>query len=306
MRMVADAAPRYAKRCMNFDPAQLLLLNAIIAVMMFGAALSLRPADFKQIAAAPLAPVIGLLAQFVALPAMTALAAWAFAVPGELALAMILVASCPGGNFSNIMTWLARGDVAVSVSMTAISSAAAVAMTPLNFALYGSLNPATQNLLTSIDLGGGTLLQLTLLVLAVPLVLGMLTRQHLPTLAQRLIKPLRLVSIGILLLFVAIAFASNRAVLADHFSDIVLLAVLHNSSALALGWLAARAAQLSHAARRAVTFEVGIQNTGLGLLIAFNFFPDQSAMILLIAFWGVPHLISGLGLVWFWSRRPAV
>ena len=102
-----------------------------------------------------------------------------------------------------------------------------------------------------------------------------------------------------------IGFASNRAVLAEHFADIVLLAVLHNSSALLLGWLAARAARLLPGAVRAVTFEVGIQNTGLGLLIAFNFFPEQAAMILLIAFWGVPHLVSGMGLVWWWSRQPA-
>lgn len=290
---------------MNFDAGQLLLLNVIIAVMMFGAALSLRLSDFARLRQAPLAPVIGLVAQFVALPALTTLAAWALAVPGELALTMILIASCPGGNFSNIMTWLARGDVAVSVSMTAASSLAAVVMTPLNFALYGGLNPATRPLLTSIDLGSGGLLQLALLVLGVPLLLGMLTRRQLPGLAGAIQPMLRWASIAILLLFVGIGFASNRAVLADHFADIVLLAVLHNTSALLLGWLAARAAQLPTGAVRAVTFEVGIQNTGLGLLIAFNFFPNQAAMILLIAFWGVPHLVSGMGLVWWWARRPS-
>ena len=289
---------------MNFDPAQLLLLNAIIAVMMFGAALSLRLGDFARLRHAPLAPAIGLMAQFVALPALTCLAAWVFAVPGELALAMILVASCPGGNFSNIMTWLARGDVAVSVSMTAVSSLAAVVMTPLNFALYGGLNPATRELLTSIDMSGGGLLQLALLVLGVPLLLGMLAHHHLPGLAQRLQGGLRWASIAILLLFVGIGFASNSSVLAEHFADIALLAVAHNSAALLLGWIAARTARLPAGAVRAVTMEVGIQNTGLGLLIAFNFFPNQAAMILLIAFWGVPHLVSGMGLVWWWSRRP--
>lgn len=289
---------------MNFDTTQLLLLNAIITVMMFGAALSLRPADFRRVLQAPRAPVIGLLAQFVALPALTAAAAWAAQVPGPLALAMILVASCPGGNFSNVMTWLARGDVAVSVSMTAISSLAASVMTPLNFALYGWLNPITRSLLTDIDLGGGLLLQLTLAVLALPLVLGMCTRHWLPAVADVLMRYLRWGSVGVLLLFVGIAFASNRAVFAEHFESIVLLAVLHNTSALLIGWLAAAAARLPDAARRAVTLEVGIQNTGLGLLVAFNFFPDQAAMVLLIAFWGVPHLISGLGLVWWWGRRP--
>ena len=272
--------------------------------MMFGAALSLRPADFRRLRDAPLAPAIGLLAQFLILPAATALATWAAGVQPALALAMILVASCPGGNFSNIMTWLARGDLAVSVTMTAVSSLAAVVMTPLNFALYGWLNPITRPLLTEISVNTGVLLQMITLALALPLALGMLTRQHLPALADRLQRPLRIGAVGLLILFVGVAFASNRQVLAEHLQSIVVLAVLHNSSALLIGWMAARVARLPDAARRAVTMEVGIQNTGLGLIVALGFFPDQPAMLLLIAFWGVPHLVSGMGWVWFWGRRP--
>ncbi|ELU08184.1 hypothetical protein CAPTEDRAFT_207533, partial [Capitella teleta] len=120
----------------HFDPQSLLLLNGILALMMFGVSLTLKPDDFKQILRSPIAPSIGLLAQFMVLPAATALVTWGFDIDPELALGMILVASCPGGSFSNIMTHIGRGNVAVSVSMTAVSSLAAIVMTPFNFVLY--------------------------------------------------------------------------------------------------------------------------------------------------------------------------
>lgn len=103
----------------QFDPSSLVLINIILAVMMFGVSLDLRLDDFKRIVREPKAPVIGLLAQFVLLPALTCLACWALRIEPMLALGMMLVAACPGGSFSNIMTWMARGNVAVSVSMTA-------------------------------------------------------------------------------------------------------------------------------------------------------------------------------------------
>ena len=123
----------------QFSSGNLLILNVILACMMFGVSLSLTTEDFRRVLKRPDAPFVGLLAQFVLLPAATCLSTWFFQVEPELALGMILVASCPGGSFSNIMTWLARANVAVSVSMTAISSLAAMVMTPFNFALYGWL-----------------------------------------------------------------------------------------------------------------------------------------------------------------------
>src|SRR5690606_37907534 len=131
----------------NFDPASLVMLNVIMAFMMFGVSLTLKTEDFRRILVAPVAPLAGLFGQFVLLPAATCLATWALEIDPELALGMILVAACPGGSFSNVMTWLARANVAVSVSMTAVSSLAATVLTPMNFALYGYLNPHTRELL---------------------------------------------------------------------------------------------------------------------------------------------------------------
>lgn len=288
----------------QFDPASLITLNVILALMMFGVSLNLKPADFKRVLTIPRAPVAGLLAQFVLLPAATCLFTWAFEIDPQLALGMILVASCPGGSFSNIMTWLGKGSVAVSVSMTAVSSLAATVMTPLNFALYGWLNPHTRAYLQEITLQPENVLMLVLLVLALPLLVGMLAGKRFPTLAERSEKPLRVLSLLIFLAFVAIAFLNNVALFTEKFHSFFWLVVTHNLIALSLGYGMARLMKLSVPDQRAVTMEVGIQNSGLGLVILFTFFPEAGGMMLITAFWGVWHLISGLTLSQIWARRP--
>ncbi|MGE6480269.1 bile acid:sodium symporter family protein [Psychrobacter namhaensis] len=287
-----------------FSPSSLVLLNLILALMMFGVSLSLRLEDFKRVILSPIAPIAGLFAQFLLLPLMTCLLTWALNIDPELALGMILVASCPGGSFSNIMTWLARGNVAVSVSMTAVSSLAATVLTPLNFAFYGWLNPHTREYLTQITIEPSSILILVLLVLAVPLVLGMVTGRKLPDLVVRIQKPLRIISLLVLMSFVAIAFSSNVALFIERFHSFFWLVVAHNLLALSLGYGIGRMLKLPVADRRAVTLEVGIQNSGLGLVILFTFFPEAGSMMLITAFWGVWHLVSGLTLSQIWARIP--
>ncbi|SFR65930.1 bile acid:Na+ symporter, BASS family [Marinobacter daqiaonensis] len=288
----------------QFDPASLVTLNAILALMMFGVSLNLKPADFRRVLTIPRAPIAGLFAQFLLLPLATCLFTWALEIDPELALGMILVASCPGGSFSNIMTWLGKGSVAVSVSMTAVSSLAATVMTPLNFAFYGWLNPHTRGYLQEISLQPENVLLLVLLVLAVPLILGMVTGSRFPKLAVRSEKPLRFISLLVFLAFVAIAFMNNVGLFLERFHTFFWLVVGHNLIALTLGFAMARLMKLSVPDQRAVTMEVGIQNSGLGLVILFTFFPDAGGMMLITAFWGVWHLVSGLILSQIWSRRP--
>ncbi|MGE6473982.1 bile acid:sodium symporter family protein [Psychrobacter sp. NPDC078631] len=287
-----------------FEPRSLILLNLILALMMFGVSLSLRLEDFKRIVLSPIAPIAGLFAQFFLLPLATCLFTWALNIDPELALGMILVASCPGGSFSNIMTWLARGNVAVSVSMTAVSSLAAAILTPVNFAFYGWLNPHTREYLTKITIEPNSILILVLLVLALPLVLGMVTGRRLPDLVVRIQKPLRIFSLLVLMAFVAIAFSSNFALFLERFHSFFWLVVGHNLLALALGYGMGLMLKLPVADRRAVTLEVGIQNSGLGLVILFTFFPEAGGMMLITAFWGVWHLVSGLTLSQIWARIP--
>ena len=286
----------------DFNPASLLLLNGILALMMFGVSLTLRLDDFRRVIREPAAPVIGLVAQFLLLPALTCLVTWWLRVDPSLALGMILVASCPGGSFSNVMTWLGRANVAVSVSMTAVSSLAAIVLMPLNFGFYGWLNPYTRQLLVDISIDPVQLLLLVVAVLGVPLVVGMTVGQRYPALARRSEKPLRVFSLLVLLGFAGIAFGNNLALFVDHFHTFFWLVVGHNILALLTGNLAARAARLPVADRRAVTMEVGIQNSGLGLVVLFTFFPQAGGMMMITAFWGVWHLVSGLALATIWSR----
>ncbi|HIL22816.1 MAG TPA: bile acid:sodium symporter family protein, partial [Alcanivorax sp.] len=216
-----------------------------------------------------------------------------------------LVASCPGGSFSNIMTWLGRANVAVSVSMTAVSSVVAIVMTPFNFSLYGWLNPITRPILTDIQMDSMNILILVALVLGLPLLVGMLMGKAFPVFAEKAQKPMRYVTLLVLLLFVGVAFGNNMDVFLATANRIVGLVVLQNFLALGLGAMAGMITGLPRGDRRAITMEVGIQNSGLGLAILFTFFPDASEMILIAAFWGVWHLISGLLLAWWWSRSPA-
>lgn len=288
---------------LQFDPASLVTLNVILACMMFGVSLTLTPADFKRVLATPRAPVGGLIAQFLLLPAATCLATWLLRIDPQLALGMILVASCPGGAFSNVMTWLGRGNVAISVSMTAVSSLAATVLTPFNFALYGWLNPYTRSALTEISVDPWQILLLVLLVLGLPILLGMWAGKRFPRLALRSEKPLRVISLLIFLAFVAIAFANNYGLFVERFHTFFWLVVGHNLLALCLGAVTGYALRLPAADRRAVTLEVGIQNSGLGLVILFTFMPAAGGMMLITAFWGVWHLISGLTLANIWARR---
>ena len=286
----------------QFSSENLLILNVILAFMMFGVSLSLTGEDFRRVLKRPDAPIVGLLAQFVLLPAATCLTTWFFEVDPEMALGMILVASCPGGSFSNIMTWLARANVAVSVSMTAISSLVAMVMTPFNFALYGWLNPNTRSMLTEIQLDSMNILILVVLVLGLPLLVGMMTGKLFPRFAAKAEKPMRVITLLVLLLFVGVAFSNNMDVFLATADRIVILVVLQNMLALGMGAFAGMLTGLPRQDRRAITMEVGIQNSGLGLAILFTFFPQASGMILIAAFWGVWHLISGLLLAWWWSR----
>lgn len=289
---------------LKFDPSGLALLNAIVALMVFGASLDLRWADLRRVVAKPAGVVAGLSAQAVLTPALTCLLTWVFRVDPALSLGMMLVAACPSGALSNVLTWRSRGNVALSVGLTTVSSLAATVLTPFNFALYGWLNPRTRELLQEVSLPIGGILAQVALVLALPVVLGMVVGSAAPRVAQRLERPLRSLSLVVLMAFIAGAFWENRGLFVSRFGDFFWLVVLQNAMALAIGLGVSRLARLDDADTRAVTIEVGIHNSGLGLAILFTFFPAAGSMMLITAFWGVWHLVSGLAISAYWGRRP--
>ncbi|AMX04162.1 bile acid:sodium symporter [Microbulbifer thermotolerans] len=283
------------------SPAALLLLNAVLAFMMFGVSLGLRPGDFAEVLRRPLAPATGLVAQFLLLPGATCLVTWWLRIDPDLALGMILVSCCPGGTFSNVMTWIGRANVATSVSMTAVSSVAAVLLTPLNFALYGSLNPYTRERLQAITLPADNMILLVVAVLALPMLFGMITGARFPRFARRSERIFRAGSLLVFLLFVAVSISRHWQTAVQVAGSVLLLVVAHNALAFLIGDLSGRVMRLPLGDRRAVTMEVGIQNSGLALAILFTFYPSAGPMLVVAGFWGVWHLVSGLSLAGLWN-----
>jgi BASS family bile acid:Na+ symporter len=289
---------------LNFSKSGLLGLNAVIGLMMFGMALDMHLEDFKRVIRSPKGPAIGLAAQFLLLPAFTYLLTLILPVTPSMALGMMLVAACPGGNLSNLMTYLAGGNVALSVSMTAVSTVTAVVMTPFNLALWGSLNPATHAILRRVSLDPMDVFQTIVLILGIPMLLGMTTSRFYPRLAEKVRKPFKTVAMVIFGLFVLAALGANWQNFLRAVGIVAFGVFVHNALALTIGYTSARAFGLPEADRRAVSIEVGIQNSALALVLIFQFFNGLGGMAIIAGWWGVWHIISGLTMATFWSRRP--
>ncbi len=288
---------------LNFNPQSLWTLNAIVGFVMFGVALDLRVADFRSTIRSPKAVMIGLVTQFLLLPAATfALVAAIQPGPG-VALGMILVAACPGGNISNFIVHYAKGNTALSITMTAVSTAAAIVMTPLNISLWGNILPQTQAILREVALDPAEMLLLVFLLLGLPLAAGMLTAAYFPRLAAVARKPMKIFSLAVFGLFIIGALGANWRHFIDHIGAVAFAVLLHNAVALSTGYGAARLAGLPERDRRAVAIEVGIQNTALGLILIFNFFDGMGGMAIIAAWWGIWHIVSGLAVGTFWARR---
>lgn len=289
---------------LNFNPQGLFIINAAIGLMMLGVALDLKLADFKRIFLIPKAPLIGLAAQFILLPAFTFVLTLILNPPASIALGMILVAACPGGNLSNIITYLAQGNCAISVSMTAVSTVAAIVMTPLNLALWGSLNPHTAAILKAVSLSPLDVFVTVFVILGVPLCIGLLISRSFPSLAAKVRKPFKIFSLVFFIGIVAAALALNWQNFLNYVGLVFIGVLIHNALALNLGYWSGRLCRLSEPDSRAVSIEVGIQNSGLGLVLVFNFFNGLGGMAILVAWWGIWHIIAGLIAAFIFSRRP--
>lgn len=285
-----------------FNQGNLTALNIILGLVMFGVALELKVDDFKRAARSPKAPLLGLLAQFILMPALTFGLTLLLDVPASVALGMILVAACPGGNVSNFITHIGRGDTALSVSMTALSTVAAIVMTPLNMTFWAGLRPQTAALLKDFNLDIWGMLGAVLVLLGIPLVLGMLVAAKLPKLAERLKLPFKVLSLLFFFVFVFVAFRANFHHFMNNIGYVFLPVAIQNAMALAVGYGAGRLGGLEPAQRRALSIEVGIQNSGMGLVLIFSFFGGLGGMAVIAAWWGIWHIIAGLSLALWWTK----
>jgi len=296
-------APGLDDVVLNLDAGARSGLSTILAMMMFSVGLGLRVDDFRRVLHRPGVILFGTALQVIALPALTFLLTFAIAPTASIALGMMVVAACPGGNASNVLTQAARGDAALSVSLTALSSALAVLTTPFNIMFWAGLHPGTSHLLSTIGLERTAFLLETALTLGLPLATGLLLSERAAAVATRIRRPLHRFSLLALGGFIVAALITNGSPLAAAGWFIFPVLVIQDAMALALGYGAARFARLSDPAQRAFTFETGIRNTGLGLVILLGHFKGLGGAALITAGWGVWHLISGGALAAWWSQR---
>lgn len=286
---------------LNFEASSLLALNVILGLIMFGVALSLRISDFKLLLERPFAPFIGVTAQFLLLPAAT----WALTrllnVPPSIALGMILVSSCPGGNISNFIAHITRANTALSISVTAFSTAASVVMTPLNIAFWGSRSADTRAILTDLHLDPLAMFFNVMMIMGVPLILGMIVAAHFPKIAAALVRPFKIGSLFLFALLIALAFNANFSYFLTVIGLIFLPVALHNALAWTVGYAAGALARLPDDDVRAISIEVAIQNSGLGLVLIFGFFGGLGGMAIIAAWWGIWHIIAGLAMASIWN-----
>lgn len=288
----------------RFDEDSLFLLNITLAIIMFGVALEIKKSDIRKLWQQPRLTLVGLSSQFVLLPLFSFGLVYLLSPPPSVALGMLLIAACPGGNISNFMSHLSGGNTALSVGLTSVATFLALFFTPFNLQFYGQLYPPTAALLQSIELDAWEVGKTVFTIILLPLLLGIWVQFRWPLLSQRMAPYFRVGSILIFIGFVGLAFAKNWDLFLAHVSRVALLVLIHNTLALALGYYWAKLNRLGLRERRSLSIETGIQNSGLGLVIIFGFFDGLGGMALVTAWWSIHHIISGLALAFFWSRKP--
>ncbi|WP_402465952.1 bile acid:sodium symporter family protein [Isoptericola aurantiacus] len=287
----------------DFSPGSLVLLDVVLGLIMLGIALDTSPADFRALRRAPRAAVLALVAQVVLLPAVTFGLTLLLGVQASVALGMILVACCPPGNVSQILTYRAGGNVALSVSLTAVGNAIYLLAMPVNIALWGGLHPTARDIVADVSLDPGSMMLDILLVIGLPFAVGLLVRSRWPAVAARVHKPVHWFSLVALVGFIVAALAGNFSVFVAYVGVVLLAVFLHDAAALGLGYLAGRAGRLGTRELKAVTFEVGIRNAALGLGLVFAFFGGIGGMAVVAGWWGIWDIIAGLTLATVWARR---
>ncbi|MCV0397244.1 MAG: bile acid:sodium symporter [Rhizobiaceae bacterium] len=288
----------------NFSPRAGLAVAVMVGFLVFAVALDLTWDQFRRVLRSPGAPGVGLAAQYLILPAAAFGIGVLMAATPSIALGLLLVACCPAGALSNYLTGVARGSVATSVSMTAISTLSSIVLTPLLFAFWASMNPETRAVIERIEIEPVRVVMVLLIMLIVPVAAGMLIRARNPGTADRIRHWVRRIAGLVFAVVVAVLLLGNIGVLGS-FASIALPPVLVTFTvAVLLGWGLARASGLAAADRRAVTLEVAFQNVALAIGLAVAFFPELAGVAITSILWGVVHLTVGFAIAAAWMRLP--
>ena len=287
----------------NFDSSGLWVLNIAIGIIMFGVALGITTEDFKRLFKNPKIVFVGVLSQFILLPAATFLAILIIKPHPSFALGMMMIAACPGGNVSNFFSKMAGGNAALSVSLTAFATLICIFMTPFNLHFWGSLYEPTNAILQTVELNPYDLFKLVLLILGIPLVCGMLVKHYHSEMAKKMEKVLKPLSMLVFVALIFVAFSQNLDIFMNYIHLVLFLVIFHNIFAFIIGYYTAKGFGLNKKDRKTIAMETGIQNGGLGLLLIFGFFEGLGGMALLAAFWGIWDVFSGMALATYWGRK---
>lgn len=282
---------------LNLSSDSLWYLKIILGLIMFGVALELKFDDFKNLSKNPRSLVAGIIGQYFMLPFLTYIVILVTNPKPSIALGMMLVASCPGGNLSNYFTHLAKGNVALSVGLTSLSTVLAVFMTPFNIFFWSSKLPNVQNMLKEIHLESSEMISSVLLILGIPLVLGMLCSKYLPTFTLKAKKVLKIFSLICLIGFCVGAFSQNFKIFMTYIDQVIFLVTVHNVVIFMGAIILGKVMRLDWADTKAICIETSIQNSGLGLALIFQYFGGLGGMAFTAAWWGIWHMLTGVGFV---------
>lgn len=298
---------------LNFSQDSLFILNITLAMIMFGVALGIKMNDFKQIALFPKPAFVGIASQFILLPMVTTTIAISLKniITPTIAIGMILVACCPGGNISNFISSLSKANAALSVTLTAFATLSAIILTPLNFSIWGGVfikvySAGSSELLQPLVIDSIEMFETVAVLLGIPLITGMFVAHKFHSFTQKIIKPMKIISIVAFFSIVILSFAKNYEYFVLYIKYIFLIVLVHNFIGFMTGYWFASLCRTTYKNKKTITIETGIQNSGLALLLLFNpkIFPPEIAiggMAFIAAWWGIWHILSGLILASYWS-----
>ncbi len=290
----------------NFSEGSLSILNVCLALIMFGVALSIKLEHFNQLRSDKKALLTGLFGQYILLPVITVTLIYVLSPSNDIALGMILVASCPGGNASNFFSMLAKGNIALSVTLSAITSVFCFLVTPLSFFFWSSLVPGLSQRVQTFEIGFFDLFLNMVIILLLPLIAGMTFSHFYPKTAEKIENIFRTFSILVLISFIGVAFINNFEVFKNHIFSVFWIVLLHNGLGLMGAYYFSTLLKNKESVNRSVAIETGIQNSGLGLVLIFTFFQGNGSMALVAAWWGIWHLVSGFTFAYFIQRKKII
>lgn len=281
----------------------LIILKICLVFILFSLAIDIKKEDFKILFTNPKSVLIGSISQIILLPLCTFLLILVLKPSASIAMGMLMVAACPCGNMSTYVSYLAKGFVPLSITITAISTLSAAVTTPFNFYFYTSHYEPAKALLQEIHISFWYLLGSIVVLLLLPLLAGISLKKYYPEIVNKINKPVKTMALLFFLAFLVGAFIANKALFLQNLSSIFWIVLIQNSIAFLIGYLFPKLFRLPESHCRSISIETGIHNSGLGLILVLAFFKGNGAMALIAAWWGIWHIIAGMAIAWYWNKQ---